>query len=120
MEIKVKISTSEIEKRIFAAAADAQSSVLKGSLSAFFNAGKVYGNSWGGNEGAGHLLIREAVEQKLNELWDSGAYVKNLDERIEKIAREHLDKAVHRFADFKGRQIAWGYFNEWLKEQDKA
>ena len=45
MEIKVKISTSEIEKRIFAAAADAQSSVLKGSLSAFFNAGKVYGNS---------------------------------------------------------------------------
>ncbi|AFH14834.1 hypothetical protein LU11_gp303 [Pseudomonas phage Lu11] len=120
MEIKVKISTTEIEKRIFDAAADVQSSVVRNSLNVFFNAGCAFGKQWGGVEGAGHLLIREAVEQKLNELWDSGAYVKNLDAQIEKAARQHFDKAIERFADFKGRKIAWQQFNEWCKEQEKA
>ena len=85
MEIKVKISTTEIEKRIFDAAADVQSSVVRNSLNVFFNAGCAFGKQWGGVEGAGHLLIREAVEQKLNELHSIQAGIARMAPEIQQL-----------------------------------
>lgn len=114
LSIKIKFDAKPIEKAAYDMAQSTHQKALSSQLGAFFNSGRTLPYH---PEGAGHAQIREFIEQKLEELWDNGKFVKGLDKKIEQKVIEHLETAVDTFCDHQARKIAWGHFNEMLKEK---